>query len=63
MAHPNVGRQEDVPDFSLEGNVALVSGAATGSGPAIAVALAHADADVVLGLRQGSAEGGGAFSP
>ena len=39
------------PSFDLHGQVALVTGAARGIGHACALALAHAGADVVLGLR------------
>jgi NAD(P)-dependent dehydrogenase (short-subunit alcohol dehydrogenase family) len=42
------------PSFDLTGRVALVTGAARGLGEAIALALAHAGADVVLGLRDAS---------
>lgn len=41
----------DFPRFDLAGNVALVTGAARGLGRAISLALAHAGADVALGLR------------
>jgi NAD(P)-dependent dehydrogenase (short-subunit alcohol dehydrogenase family) len=39
------------PRFDVAGQVALVTGAARGLGEAIALALAHAGADVALGLR------------
>jgi NAD(P)-dependent dehydrogenase (short-subunit alcohol dehydrogenase family) len=39
------------PNFSLAGQVALVTGAARGLGRAIALACAHVGADVALGLR------------
>src|SRR5215469_14707067 len=41
----------DFPRFDLAGEVALVTGAARGLGRAISLALAHAGADVALGLR------------
>ena len=40
------------PRFDLAGQTALVTGAARGIGRSIALALANAGADVVLGLRQ-----------
>jgi len=49
---------DDFPRFDLTGQVALVTGAARGLGRAISLALAHAGADVALGLRD--AETGGA---
>jgi len=39
------------PRFDLNGQVALVTGAARGLGRAISLALAHAGSDVALGLR------------
>ena len=41
----------DFPRFDLQGQVALVTGAARGIGYACALALAHAGADIALGLR------------
>jgi NAD(P)-dependent dehydrogenase (short-subunit alcohol dehydrogenase family) len=41
----------EFPNFSLAGKIALVTGAARGLGRAIALAFAHAGADVALGLR------------
>jgi len=45
------------PRFDLTGQVALVTGAARGLGNAISLALAHAGADVALGLRDVNARG------
>jgi NAD(P)-dependent dehydrogenase (short-subunit alcohol dehydrogenase family) len=41
----------DFPQFDVQGKTALVTGAARGLGRAISLALAHASADVALGLR------------
>jgi NAD(P)-dependent dehydrogenase (short-subunit alcohol dehydrogenase family) len=41
----------EFPRFDLNGQVAMVTGAARGLGRAISLALAHAGADVALGLR------------
>jgi NAD(P)-dependent dehydrogenase (short-subunit alcohol dehydrogenase family) len=43
--------RSEFPQFDLNGQIALVTGAARGLGNAIALALAHAGADVALGLR------------
>jgi NAD(P)-dependent dehydrogenase (short-subunit alcohol dehydrogenase family) len=42
---------DDFPRFDVSGRTALVTGAARGLGQAISLALAHAGADVALGLR------------
>src|ERR1700751_5515178 len=41
----------EFPRFDLTGQVSLVTGAARGLGRSISLALAHAGADVALGLR------------
>jgi NAD(P)-dependent dehydrogenase (short-subunit alcohol dehydrogenase family) len=45
------------PEFNLNGQVALVTGAGRGLGHAISLALAHAGADVALGLRDVNMQG------
>ena len=45
----------EFPSFDLSGQTALVTGAARGLGRAISLALAHAGADVALGLRRRAA--------
>jgi NAD(P)-dependent dehydrogenase (short-subunit alcohol dehydrogenase family) len=49
---------EAFPRFDLDGQVALVTGAARGLGRAISLALAAAGAHVALGLRDQKADGG-----
>ena len=46
------------PQFDLTGKVALVTASARGLGRAISLALAHAGADIALGLRDVNAHGG-----
>lgn len=48
----------DFPRFDLSGRTALVTGAARGLGRAISLALAHAGADVALGLLSVNRDGG-----
>jgi NAD(P)-dependent dehydrogenase (short-subunit alcohol dehydrogenase family) len=47
----------EFPRFDLTGQVALVTASARGLGRAIALALAHAGADIALGLRDKNAAG------
>ena len=49
---------DQFPQFDLKGQVALVTASARGLGRAIALALAHAGADVALGLRDRNSHGG-----
>ena len=46
------------PQFEVPGQIALVTGAARGLGRAIALALAHAGADIAIGLREIHADAG-----
>ena len=46
------------PPFDLSGKIALVTASGRGLGRAIALALAHAGADIALGLRDSGAHGG-----
>ncbi|TYB59826.1 glucose 1-dehydrogenase [Nonomuraea sp. PA05] len=46
------------PDYRVDGKIALVTGAARGLGRAISLALANAGADLALGLRDVTADGG-----
>ena len=46
------------PQFDLSGKIALVTASGRGLGRAIALALAHAGADIALGLRDSGAHGG-----
>jgi NAD(P)-dependent dehydrogenase (short-subunit alcohol dehydrogenase family) len=53
MKTPAATSGGEAPEFRLDGQVALVTGAARGIGAACALALAQAGADVALGLRAG----------
>ena len=48
----------DYPRFDLTGEIALVTGAARGLGRSICLAMAHAGADIALGLRDVNANAG-----
>ncbi len=47
----------EFPTFDLNGKIALVTGSARGLGRVISLAIAHAGADVALGLRDSNAHG------
>ncbi|MFN7992662.1 MAG: SDR family oxidoreductase [Bryobacteraceae bacterium] len=48
----------DFPNFDLSGQTALVTAAGRGLGRAVSLALAHAGADIALGLRDVNSHGG-----
>ena len=52
-ANPEVSDVDQVPDFSLLGKKAFVTGSSRGIGRAVAIALAHAGADVAISCNTG----------
>ena len=58
MTTGSTGAAVGYPRFDVTGQVAMVTGAARGLGRAIALALADAGADLVLGLRDADSDGG-----
>ena len=54
-ANPEVSDLDQVPDFSLLGKKAFVTGSSRGIGRAVAMALAHAGADVAISCNTGGA--------